>query len=98
MKLGKEYYSDPKNTKNIPKGNLYSKVSQICKDYLGDSISSGKIFMIDSDLDGRCYLKYDKQVADWEKQEPNVWVSSFTKSIKFHNAADRTTYIIYKEK
>ena len=96
MKLSKEFFLDSKNAKHIPSGVLRSLVSGLAKEYFGENISSGKVFVIDSDIDRKIYFKVDQKISDWEKKQPNLWVSSFTKMIKFYNVADRTSYIVYK--
>lgn len=97
MKLAKEYFEESKNAKHLPPGVLRQRISQICKKYFKEGISPGKIFMIDNDLDARWYAKVDKVIADWEKQETNVWSSSFGKMIRFYNVADKTTYLLYRK-
>jgi hypothetical protein len=97
MKLGKDYFSDSKNAKHLAKGPLYTLLFKHCKDLLGGNITDGKHFVIDSDLDGRWFMKVDREVKDFEKVAPNVWISRFSRILKVNNPADRTVYMVYKD-
>lgn len=97
MKLNKEFYSDAKNAKHLLKGALRTMVSGLCKEYFSVGVSSGEIYMVDSELDSRWFSKLDNLISDWEKRDNMVWTSSFSKSVKFHNKLDKTTYIIYRK-
>lgn len=98
MKLTKEYFSDPKNGKHFPSGQLKTQLDKICMSTFKDKLSTGKLFVIDNDLDSKLFLKFEKTVTDWEKIGTNIQFSTFHKAVKFHNVSDRTTYIIYRGK
>lgn len=94
MKLSKDFFTDSKSGKHIPQGNLKNTLKKIVSEQMNSSLTD--VFIIDSDMDSRWFSKFDSQVSDWEKRGTNIWVSSFTKSIKFYNVLDKTTYLIYK--
>lgn len=96
MPKSKEYYTDSKNAKYFPGGNIKNTIEKVAHSLFAEKFSSGNLYVIDNDLDAKIFSKMDSSIKDWSKESANVWVSSFNKAVKVYCVLDRTTYIIYK--
>ena len=97
MKLPKEYFVDHRNLKHYPQTTFLVTLEKECKKAFGISPKAGNVFAVESEFDGKLYMKLSVKVTDWEKTSPNVWVSSFTGMLKIYDVRTNTTMIIYRK-